>query len=73
MSIFKDDRSTFNQTAAEFDADLSNSCFDFALQQAFEAGMNLDEIMYVTITHTERIVKRYIVQDQLKKAAKKEK
>ena len=73
MSIFKDDRETFNQTASEFDADLSNSCFDFALQQAFEAGMNLDEIMYVTISHTERILRRYIVQSRLKKAANKEK
>ena len=35
--------------------------------------MNLDEIMYTLFSHTERTVRRYIVQDQLKKAANKDK
>ena len=73
MSIFNDDRSTMNQTATDFDNELSVSGFDVALQKAFESGMNLDEIMYVTCSHTERTVRRYIVQEQLKKAANKEK
>lgn len=73
MSIFNDDRSTLNQAASAFDTELSNSGLDTALQKAFESGLNLDEIMYVIFSHTERTVKRYIVQDQLKKAAKKEK
>lgn len=73
MSIFNDDRSTMNPTAAAFDNALSSSAFDGVLQKAFEAGMNLDEIMYVVFSHTERTVRRYIVQDQLKKAANKEK
>lgn len=73
MSVFNSDRSTLNETASKFDSDLSISCFDFALQQAFESGMNLDEMMYIVISHTERTVKRYMVQNQLKKAANKEK
>lgn len=73
MSIFNNDRSTMNEIATAFDETLSNSGFDTALQKAFESGMNLDEIMYVTFSHTERIVKRYIVQEQLKKAANKDK
>ena len=73
MSIFNDDRSTMNPTATAFDQILSESGFDVALQKAFESGMNLDEIMYVTFSHTERTVKRYIVQEQLKKAANKAK
>ncbi len=72
MSIFNEDRSTFNQTAAKFDSELSNACFDFALLQAHESGMNLDEIMYVTLSHTERVLRRAIVQDQLKKVANKD-
>ena len=35
--------------------------------------MKLDEIMYVLFSHTEKTVRRYIVQDQLKKAANKNK
>ena len=35
--------------------------------------MNLDEISYVLNTHTERTVRRYIVQEQLKRAANKDK
>lgn len=73
MSIFNDDRSTMNPVATAFDNALTSCGFDAALQKAFEAGMNLDEIMYVTFSHTERTVKRYIVQEQLKKAANKEK
>lgn len=73
MSIFNDDRSTLNQTGTAFDAELTNSGFDAALQKAFESGMNLDEIMYTVFTHTDRVVKRYVVQYQLKKAANKEK
>ena len=73
MSIFNDDRSTLNETASAFDTELSESGFDAVLQKAFESGMNLDEIMYTVFTHTDRIVKRCIVQDQLKKAANKNK
>ena len=71
MSVFNDDRSTFNTAAGNFDAELSASGLDAALQKAFDAGMNLDEIMYVTFTHTEKTVRRYIVQHQLKVAAQK--
>ena len=45
MSIFNDDRSTLNPAATAFDADLSGTGFDTALQKAFDAGMNLDEIL----------------------------
>ena len=73
MSIFNDDRASFNQAASEFDAALSNSGLDNALHEAFNAGMELDEIMYVMFTHTEKTVRRYIVQHQLKAAANKNK
>lgn len=73
MSIFKDDRSTLNEAAASLDADLSGTDLDTVLQKAFDAGMNLDEILYVVSAHTDRIVKRYVVQYQLKKAANKDK
>lgn len=73
MSIFKDDRSTVNEAAEAFDADLSSTGFDTALQKAFDSGMNLDEILYIVSTHTERIVKRSRLQYQLKKAANKDK
>ncbi|MEZ3479974.1 MAG: hypothetical protein K1W08_15410 [Lachnospiraceae bacterium] len=72
MSIFNEDRSTLNPAAAAFDTDLSGTGFDTALQKAFEAGMNLDEILYVVFDHTDRVVKRYRVQYQLKKAANKD-
>ncbi|MCI8972276.1 MAG: hypothetical protein HFH79_01605 [Lachnospiraceae bacterium] len=72
MSIFNDDRSTLNPAATAFDADLSGTGFDTALQKAFDAGMNLDEILYVVSSHTDRIVKRYTVQYQLKKAANRD-
>ncbi len=73
MSIFNDDRSTVNEAAAAFDSDLSGTGFDTALQKAFDSGMNLDEIQYIVSTHTDRIVKRFVVQYQLKKAANKDK
>lgn len=73
MSIFNDDRSTMNEAAANFDNALSQCGLDAALQKAFDAGMNLDEITYVIYAHTDRTVKRYIVQAQLKKAANKDK
>lgn len=73
MSVFHDDRSTLNQSATDFDFALAGSGLDAALQKAFESGLNLDEIMYVVFSHTERTVKRYMVQDQLKKAANKDK
>lgn len=73
MSIFNDDRSTVNEIAAALDSDLSGTGFDTALQKAFDSGMNLDEIQYIVSAHTDRIVKRYIVQYQLKKAANKDK
>lgn len=73
MSIFNDDRATFNQAASDFDTALSNSGLDAVLHDAFESGMDLDEIMYVVFTHTEKTVRRYIVQNQLKMAANKNK
>ncbi|MEZ3463371.1 MAG: hypothetical protein K1W23_14730 [Lachnospiraceae bacterium] len=73
MSIFNDDRSTVNEAAAAFDSDLSGTGFDTALQKAFDSGMNLDEIQYIVSTHTDRIVKRFVVQYQLKKAANRDK
>lgn len=73
MSCFNEDRATFNVEATDFDKELSDAGFDEALLKAFNAGMNLDELMYVVNVHTERVVRRYIVQHQLKKAANKEK
>lgn len=73
MSSFKDDRATLNEQASAFDAELTQCGVDTVLQKAFESGMNLDEIMYVLFSHTERTVRRYIVQEQLKKAANKDK
>lgn len=73
MSIFNDDRSTVNEAAAAFDSDLSGTGFDTALQKAFDSGMNLDEIQYIVSTYTDRIVKRFVVQYQLKKAANRDK
>lgn len=59
--------------AAKLDMALQTCGFDAVLQEAFEDGMNLDEISYVLNTHTERTVRRYIVQEQLKRAANKDK
>lgn len=73
MSVFNEDRATFHIEATALDEELTRSGMDAALQQAFEKGMNLDEIMYILFSHTERTVRRYIVQDQLRRAANKEK
>lgn len=72
MSIFSEDRATFNETATVLDEELTQCGMDEVLRKAFEKGMNLDEIMYTLFSHTERTVRRYIVQDQLKKAANKD-
>lgn len=73
MSVFNGDRSTLNQAADNFDSELSSCGLDAALKNAFKSGMELDEIMYVITTHTEKTVRRYIVQHQLKEAANKNK
>ena len=73
MSSFNEDRATLNYKAQLLDTELSKCGLDSTLQKAFEDGMNLDEIMYVLFSHTEKTVRRYIVQDQLKKAANKNK
>lgn len=73
MSCFNEDRATLNERAAAFDAELSASGLDEALCKAFNEGMELDELVYVIGTHTERVVRRHIVQYQLKKAANKDK
>ncbi len=73
MSCFKDDRATLNKQAENFENGLRGSGLDAVLQNAFQQGMNLDEIMYVLNTYTEKTVRRYIVQEQLKRAANKEK
>lgn len=73
MSSFKEDRATLNDQAKKLDDELTRCGMDAVLHQAFEDGMNLDEMMYVIFSHTERTVRRYIVQNQLKKAANKEK
>ncbi len=71
MSIFNDDRATLNEAASDLETALSRTGLDTVLHDAFESGMNLDEIMYVMFTHTEKTVRRYIVQNQLKAAANK--
>ena len=73
MSCFNNDRSSLSDKANKFDSDLTAGGFDDILRNAYDNGMNLDEIMYVVISHTERSVRRYIVQEQLKRAANKEK
>ena len=73
MSIFNEDRAPLNDDVMAFDEKITKSGMDSAIQQAVEKGMNLDEIMYVLFSHTERVVRRYIVQDQIKKAANKDK
>lgn len=73
MSVFNEDRATMNQAAADLDGKLSQCGLDAVLHSAFDEGMNMDEIMYVIFSHTERIIKRYTVQAQLKKAANKDK
>lgn len=71
MSIFNDDRASMNDTAMDFEAALCSCGLDDVLQKAFDDGMNIDEIMYVVFSHTEKTVRRYIVQNQLKLAANK--
>lgn len=73
MGAFKEDRATLNEQAEKFEKQLTEAGLDAVLHKAFDAGMNLDEIMYVLISHTERTVRRYIVQEQLKRAANKDK
>lgn len=73
MSCFKDDRATLNEQAENFEHGLRGCGLDAVLQNAFQQGMNLDEIMYVLNTYTEKTVRRYIVQEQLKRAANKDK
>ena len=73
MSSFNEDRATLNEKAEKFDKELTGAGLDAVLQNAFDQGMNLDEIMYVLFSHTERTVRRYIVQEQLRRAANKDK
>ena len=73
MSSFNEDRATLNEQAEKLDKELTGTGLDAVLQSAFDQGMNLDEIMYVLFSHTERTVRRYIVQEQLKRAANKDK
>ena len=73
MSIFNEDRATLNIDATALDAELTQCGMDEVLHRAFLEGMELDEIMYTVFSHTERTVRRYVVQDQLKKAANKDK
>lgn len=73
MSCLGDDRATYHEKASAFDEELSATGFDEALCKAFKEGMELDEISYIVNAHTERIIRRQIVQHQLKKAANKDK
>jgi len=73
MSIFNEDRATFNTMAETLEEELAQCGMNEVLHKAFEQGMELDEIMYTVFSHTERTIRRYIVQDQLKKAANKDK
>lgn len=73
MSCFSDDRATMSEQAVKLEEQLTRCGMNEVLQKAFEAGMNLDEIMYVLFSHTEKTVRRYIVQDQLKRVANKDK
>lgn len=72
MSSFNEDRATLNVRAAALDAELATGNMDSVIQKAFEDGMEIDEIMYVIFTHTEKTLRRYVVQEQLKKAANKD-
>ena len=59
---------------ANINLNQKNILINFRIIKPYWKGKrNLDEIMYVMFTHTERVVRRYIVQDQLKKAANKDK
>lgn len=71
MSCFKPDGTGFNEIAEKLDATLATTALDEAITKAFQDGMTIDEIMYVTQTHSERVLKRALVQWQLKMAANK--
>lgn len=73
MSCFKPDGTGFNEIAEALDTALSSQSLDEAITKAFQDGMMIDEIMYVTQTHSERVLKRALVQWQLKMAANKNK
>lgn len=73
MGVFNDDRATFNSAALQVDKRLSECGIDEVLHEGFKAGLDLDDLMYILMSHTERTVRRYIVQDQLRKAANKDK
>lgn len=73
MSIFNEDRSTLNEMANNLDIELTTRGLDQWLSKAFDSGLNIDEILYILSSHSTRILQRYIVQDQLKRVANKEK
>lgn len=73
MSIFNEDRLTLNEMANDLDIELTTYGLDQWLSKAFDSGLNIDEILYILSSHSTRILQRYIVQDQLKKVANKEK
>lgn len=73
MSIFNADRSTLNEMANNLDIELTTCGLDQWLSKAFDSGLNIDEILYILSSHSTRILQRYIVQDQLKRVANKEK
>lgn len=69
MSCFKADGSGFQERAQKLDEDLTVINLDDLLAQAFQDGMGIDEVMYVVQNHTERTLRRALVQWQLKNAA----
>lgn len=71
MSCFNSDGTGFNEQASVVDETLSTAILDDVVTKAFQDGMTIDEIMYVTQTHTERVLRRALVQWQLKNAANK--
>ena len=73
MSCFKPDGTGFNEIAEALDTALSSQSLDEAITKAFQDGMMIDEIMYVTQTHSERVFMRALVLWQLKMAANKNK
>lgn len=73
MSCFKQDGTGFNEQGQKLDEALSAKNLDEAVIAAFQEGMTIDEAMYVTMSHTERVLRRALVQWQLKVAANKDK
>ena len=71
MSCFKDDGTGFHDRAQKLDEDLAMIKLDELLSQAFQDGMAIDEVMYVVQNHTERALRRSLVQWQLKNSANK--